>query len=1506
MPYRVSRPGSGRGTVTWSFGLLWLLCVAAFAQQPELGSAAAGREPARRARSRSFASGRTVATAGARAAAALNMARQQHAALLARPRSTSLSAQWTAVGPVAVTSKTYGAVSGRISSLVLDPADASGNTLYVGTTGGGVWKSVHAASSAGAAQFVPLTDTLSVFNSTSVLTPSLSIGALAMQNGVLLAGTGDANDASDSYYGAGILRSADGGATWTLAQQSLDGATGNHSFFGLGTAALAFSTANPALVVAAMSQAAEGSLVNAESTANTQMGLYYSTDAGLTWHMGTLLDGSQTVQSPQNAGTNGGGNAVTSVVWNPVRGSFYAAVRYHGYYTSTDGVTWTRLAHQPGTGLTTAACPTNPGASGNPACPIFRGALAVQAVSGDMFALTVDGANRDQGLFQDACALTGRTCGNNAVTFSNALNAAPLEAGSGSTVIAEADYNLALAAAASGTDTILYVGATDLFRCSLAAGCTLRNTTNAQNGCTNPAMVAPAQHALATLTTGGVPLLFVGNDGGLWRSLDGVNETATPCSLDDATHFQNLNGGLGSLAEVVSFAQSPSDAGTLLAGLGALGTAATSSVTNSWTQLSAGEGGTVAIDPNDPSLWYLSTGAGVAIARCSKGSTCVAADVASPVIANAQVSGDAAAVHAPWLLDPGLTSNLIAGTCRVWRGDALGGNLWSSSNVLSKPFGAAAATACGSNSAVVRSLAAGGPVASSASAQNTGSEVLYAGMAGTLDGGQGVGGHVFTTAAANGASGAAAWTDAAAAPVTNDLADGGVFNPGSFDVSSVLADPHDASGRTVYATVMGFTNNGVNAPHVYRSVDGGAHWTNVSANLPNAPANSLAVDPNDANTVYVALDTGVYATTQVASCASTDCWSVYGTALPNAPVTELLAAASMPTGDGRTGELRAATYGRGIWEIPLLTATAPLVPAMSLAPATVTYSAQQVGTQSAYVAVTVTNTGSADLHVSSVNIAGDFNQTNTCVGASVAAGASCAVQVAFLPTASGTRAGLLTIYGDVAGGQATAALSGVATAAASIVLTPVTLSFPSTGVGATSSVQNVTVANTGGNSATLQTPVVSGDFALQANTCGASLGAGTSCTLSIVFAPAASGPRSGTLTMSDSVGVQVAALSGVGTSPATDTLGPAALTFSPQQLNTTSAGQQVVLTNAGDTPLTLITAQITSGDFAVVNGCGASLIAHATCAMTVTYTPKAVGAGSGTLIVTDQFRSQAISLSGVGLAPPGVSVSPVNGLSFGAEGVGLSSAAQTVTLTNNGGVPLSISGINVTGDFAQLAGASTCGASLSPAAVCTLQVVFTPAAAGLRTGSVTFSDNAVNSPQTMQLSGTGVDFTLASNGSSTVSLPSGMTATFPLLLSSAAGLPGSATFTCAGVPAHALCTVNPASASLGGSTTVSVTVATGLASAALDPPRMPWSRSMILFAALLPVGLMCCRRRLHGALALTVLVVAGGCSTPRSVPSDIGSPVTLSTPTPSGTYTLIVAGSSAGIVRSVNLTLLVQ
>lgn len=193
--------------------------------------------------------------------------------------------------------------------------------------------------------------------------------------------------------------------------------------------------------------------------------------------------------------------AATAVVWNPKRQRFYAVVRYHGYYESTDGTAWIRLATQPGTAMTSKACPPAPGTSGSSACPVFRGTIAVQPDTGDMFALTTDRNNVDQGLWQDVCGLSGNSCTSPAVTLGKRIASTALDVGSGNAAILQADYNMSLTAVSAGADTLLFVGTSDLYRCSLAAGCVLRNTTNAINACTAPAKVGPAQHAIAALAT---------------------------------------------------------------------------------------------------------------------------------------------------------------------------------------------------------------------------------------------------------------------------------------------------------------------------------------------------------------------------------------------------------------------------------------------------------------------------------------------------------------------------------------------------------------------------------------------------------------------------------------------------------------------------------------------------------------------------------------------------------------------------------------------------------------------------------------------------------------------------------------------------------------------------------------------------------------------------------------------------------------------------------------------
>ncbi len=121
------------------------------------------------------------------------------------------------------------------------------------------WPQNAATANVASVAFAPLTDSVAALSGAT--DASISIGALTVQpggTGVILAGTGDPNDALDSYYGAGILRSTDSGNSWSLIRSTADKVWG---FAGEGFAGFAWSTVNPQLVVAAVSQAYEDTLV---------------------------------------------------------------------------------------------------------------------------------------------------------------------------------------------------------------------------------------------------------------------------------------------------------------------------------------------------------------------------------------------------------------------------------------------------------------------------------------------------------------------------------------------------------------------------------------------------------------------------------------------------------------------------------------------------------------------------------------------------------------------------------------------------------------------------------------------------------------------------------------------------------------------------------------------------------------------------------------------------------------------------------------------------------------------------------------------------------------------------------------------------------------------------------------------------------------------------------------------------------------------------------------------
>lgn len=480
-------------------------------------------------------------------------------------------------------------------------------------------------------------------------------------------------------------------------------------------------------------------------------------------------------------------------------------------------------------------------------------------------------------------------------------------------------------------------------------------------------------------------------------------------------------------------------------------------------------------------------------------------------------------------------------------------------------------------------------------------------------------------------------------------------------------------------------------------------------------------------------------------------------------------------------------------------------PVATVSPGSLTFGNQLVHTSSSAQTVTLSNTGDALLQINGISISqsfGDFAQSNNC-GSSLAPGASCSIRVTFTPLASGARSGTLTFSTNTSGTSPIASLSGTAIAP-QMSESPRSLTFTSQFVGTTSGSQVITLSNPGTAPLPITSITTTGDFA-QANNCGNSLGVGASCAISVTFTPTDRFTRSGALVITSNAIPETdsLALNGTGIAPVA-IFSPTSVNFGTQRVNTTSVFQVVNLTNSGDAPLTINGISATAG-FSQTNSCGAVLNPNQNCGILVSFAPTSRGLKSGTLSINGNqpSGSPAVSLSGTGVAPVAVLTSS---LSFGAQVVGTSSVPQSLTLSNNGDAFLDISSINVSANFSQ---ANSCPPGLPAGASCMIQVSFTPSASGLNTGSVTVSDDdPVSGTQAASLSGTGVDFAIATSPASQT-IVAGRTAQYTVTISAVGGVfPNAVTLACGGAPAAATCSVSPNASPGGGFVTTTLTIAT--------------------------------------------------------------------------------------------------
>jgi hypothetical protein len=445
-------------------GAMLLLAALAGAQAvPPQRSSAGDRAQQRAAWFLSFRQSRDGETP---AAHLLQAWRQTRHMPVIRPRRRQLQAgspatlggNWTELGPRPETDPYYGAIAGRMTAIAVDIGkDPSGNTVYLGAADGGVWMSTNALSAS--PTFTPIGDNL----------PSLAVGAVALDDSTtpttIYVGTGEANGSGDSYYGLGIYKSTDGGATWIAG-------TGVN-FFGSAIGKLLVDPASPNIVLAAVT---EGGVFVENNLLNTApaIGIVRSTDGGATW--------SQVYS----------GASATDLIYDA--GTYYAAIRGNGIYASSDqGATWQRRPSVFGSAIVTGQ-------------NFYRASLAVRG--GVLFALVADagGTPTQPSDCGGSTACAGLVESQDGGETWSALALPSGLYGSNH----QGDYDQFLAAPANSS--LLLAGGIDVWKEDLAKlGWT--NLTDAYGTGT----VHADEHAIAVL---GPQTWIIANDGGAWSTAD--------------------------------------------------------------------------------------------------------------------------------------------------------------------------------------------------------------------------------------------------------------------------------------------------------------------------------------------------------------------------------------------------------------------------------------------------------------------------------------------------------------------------------------------------------------------------------------------------------------------------------------------------------------------------------------------------------------------------------------------------------------------------------------------------------------------------------------------------------------------------------------------------------------------------------------------------------------------------------------------------------------------------
>ena len=423
-------------------------------------------------------------------------------------------------------------------------------------------------------------------------------------------------------------------------------------------------------------------------------------------------------------------------------------------------------------------------------------------------------------------------------------------------------------------------------------------------------------------------------------------------------------------------------------------------------------------------------------------------------------------------------------------------------------------------------------------------------------------------------------------------------------------------------------------------------------------------------------------------------------------------------------------------------------PNPSLAPSSINFNTQTVGTSSNAWTATLNNSGAGALDVTSLTVSdpADFSITTDC-GSVVSAYQTCHVLMTFTPSTAGAITGKITLLSNAA--TQTIALNGTGVSAGnSVVVSPSAVSFGNQATGLASNAQTLTVSNTGAASVSLSAfgfSAASG-FSVNGTTCGATLAAYSTCNVSMIFTPGAAGAASANFQFSANGTAESVPVSGTGVaSTPTLLLSPSTVDF-----GTATAGQPgpvwtISVNNTSSVAATFAQGFSISGSTAFViqsNNCGSVLAANGSCNVQVAFNPTAGGTYNGSLnvLVAGAKSAQTVTLLGNATAStPTVTVAP-SAVNFGSVTTGQTANSWTLTVNNPGSTPISFSSPVALAGSREFEMTTTCGAGLAAYSQCQVLVSFFPVIPGTMTGQVIVNvvGGASGATQTVSLTGTGV------------------------------------------------------------------------------------------------------------------------------------------------------------------------